>query len=241
MLINKYLHKNPLYKKTNFYEMYKKNVFSQNGEDGIIEKLINIFKIDASNELICEFGAADGIFYSNTFNLIKNYNTKALYIEGDNTYYNKLEELSKEYTSIIPHKEYVNNNLEEIFKMYDIDKDFLLLSIDIDGNDYNVWKSLINYHPRIVIIEVASGIIPPIKSIYDKNKGTCTSFMSMYELGISKGYELLCHTGNMIFIRNDLFKKYKFTKYNNIIEIFCPKHVKNPNDISKFIKYCKNI
>ena len=47
------------------FDKFKKNVFSQNGEDGIIEELIK--RLEIKNLEVCEFGAWDGKLYSNTF------------------------------------------------------------------------------------------------------------------------------------------------------------------------------
>jgi len=49
---------------------YKKNIFSQNGEDGIIEKIFDL--IGTRNKVCCEFGAWDGIHFCNIRNLIIN-------------------------------------------------------------------------------------------------------------------------------------------------------------------------
>ena len=68
-----------------FYEQYNKNIYSQNGEDGIIEELLH--RLDISSGWVCEFGAWDGINLSNTFNLVKNKNFSAVYIEGDKNKY----------------------------------------------------------------------------------------------------------------------------------------------------------
>ena len=38
-----------------FYNTYKKNVYSQNGEDGIIEEILKRFNITSG--WVCEFGA----------------------------------------------------------------------------------------------------------------------------------------------------------------------------------------
>ena len=64
---------------------YKKNIYSQNGEDGILIHLLKKIKILKNDKDLwcCEFGAWDGIHGSNTFNLVKNYNFNAVYIEGD--------------------------------------------------------------------------------------------------------------------------------------------------------------
>ena len=48
---------------------YKKNIFSQNGEDGIIEEIFKRLN-DVSDKKCCEFGAWDGKHLSNTCNLI---------------------------------------------------------------------------------------------------------------------------------------------------------------------------
>ena len=54
---------------------YRKNVFSQNGEDGVILFLLKKLKLLNKNNGLwcCEFGAWDGVNGSNTFNLVKNF------------------------------------------------------------------------------------------------------------------------------------------------------------------------
>jgi len=75
-----------------FYNKYRKNVYSQNGEDGIIEELLK--RLNINNGWVCEFGAWDGIHLSNTFNLVKK-NFNAVFIEGDKNKYNDLLETVK--------------------------------------------------------------------------------------------------------------------------------------------------
>jgi hypothetical protein len=70
-----------------FYKKYAYNVHSQNGEDGIIQELLNRLKI--SSGWVCEFGAWDCIKLSNTFNLIKN-GFNGVLIEGDARKYKDL-------------------------------------------------------------------------------------------------------------------------------------------------------
>jgi len=48
----------------------------------------------------------------------------------------------------------------------------------------------------------------------------------MLKLGESKGYKFVCHTGNMIFVREDYFDKLNFT-YKYPFEQFCRRHVKS--------------
>lgn len=49
---------------------FASNVTSQFGEDGIIEKILEV--IGDANRWCVEFGASDGVYLSNTYNLIKN-------------------------------------------------------------------------------------------------------------------------------------------------------------------------
>ena len=62
--------------------LFKKDVYSQFGEDGIIEELINRLG-KKKNFQCCEFGAWNGEFLSNTCNLIRKKNYKAILSEPD--------------------------------------------------------------------------------------------------------------------------------------------------------------
>ena len=68
------------------YLKFRKNIYSQNGEDGILEEIIK--RINLKEIEVCEFGAWDGKHYSNTFNLVENYSAKAVYIEQDSARFN---------------------------------------------------------------------------------------------------------------------------------------------------------
>ena len=56
---------------------FKKNIYSQNGEDGILQELLNKLNLE-KNGRSCESGAWDGKVGSNTFNLFKNFNFKSI-------------------------------------------------------------------------------------------------------------------------------------------------------------------
>ena len=169
----------------------------------------------------------------------KGYN--AVLIEGDEQRYVELVNTTKEYSSIIPIKKYVdlvNNTLDSILETTKIPVDFTLLSIDVDSNDYHIWNSLNKYRPIIVVIEINSEINPlNFQWIHDiKNNMVGTSFGSMYELANNKGYEFLCHTGNMIFIRNDYFPKLEIEKEDNLLSNFVFKWIlSNPKEYNEFL------
>lgn len=230
-----------------FYEQYKKKFYSQWGEEGVINEILKRLNISYSNKWFCEFGAWDGKKYSNTYYYIENFNCNAVYIEGDNEKYKDLLKTSSSDIAgnIIPINKYVSNDLDEILKTTEIPENFLLLSIDIDSTDYHVWKALQKYRPIIVIIEIGSGIPPPIEHIYGEEnvelgikKDEFTSFQSMLKLGEEKGYKFVCHTGNMIFVREDHFNKLNFT-YKYPFEQFCRRHVKSKRNLQFLQKSIK--
>lgn len=189
---------------------YKKNIHSQNGEDGIIEEILKRLNI-TEHGTFCEFGAWDGIYLSNTFALVEK-GWSGVYIESEKERYKDLLATAYKYW---PWIETINalveiqgdNSLDELLvhKSTVLPKDFDLLSIDIDSYDYQIWESLKKFNPKIVIIEVNSSIAPPKEQTHcSTHQGS--SFSSTLKLGNEKGYDLVCHTGNMIFVRKDLTK-----------------------------------
>ena len=73
----------------------RKNIYSQNGEDGVVELLTEF--LDIKEGSFCEFGAWDGKYLSNTYNLLENKNWKGVYIEGDKDKYQDLLKLKDQY------------------------------------------------------------------------------------------------------------------------------------------------
>lgn len=190
---------------------YRHNVFSQNGEDGIFRMLLS--RIQNPSKWVCEFGAWDGIQCSNTFRLVKEEGYNAVFIEGRDDYYQLLLKTSEEYPSIVPIHRMVEyegeGTLDSILAETYIPIDFDILSIDIDSYDYQVWRSVEVYHPKFVIIEINSAVSPLDKTHIHGSSHEGTGFYPMVELGLSKGYSLVCHTGNLIFVRNDISSLYK--------------------------------
>ena len=180
------------------------NVFSQNGEDGIVEKIFEELGIECGQ--CCEFGAWDGKHFSNTFRLIKEKNWTALYIEGDPEKYKDLLKTCEEYPNITPINTYVNkDNLDEIITENGFSKDIDLLSIDVDSIDYEIWKNLLEVKPKVVIIEPSNQI--PLwdrTPVYPAHENGGANPHILKELAKQKGYYFVCTTGNLFFVRNDL-------------------------------------
>ena len=104
--------------------------------------------------------------------MIKNRKYKALLIEAEKKYYKKL---CKNFASdeIVKINKFVNfegnNSLEKILQLTKIPKNFDLLSIDIDGCDYFIFKNLELYRPKILCIEFNHLIPNEVEFIQKKN------------------------------------------------------------------------
>jgi hypothetical protein len=193
-----------------FLSKYRANVNSQNGEDGILREMLR--RLNIRSGYVCEFGAWDGVHLSNTFDLIQS-GFKSVLIEGDEEKFKDLLKLSERYPTITPICAYVDhvpgsqNSLDNLLQKTNIPVDFDVLSIDIDSFDYQVWDSFKNYNPKIVVIEINSCPtgFSDANHIHTPGIFQGTGFLPMMNLAKQKGYEFVVHTGNIVFIRRDLY------------------------------------
>jgi hypothetical protein len=203
-------------KKHQYYEgginSHSRSVYSQFGEDGIIEKLFSL--IEMKNKFAVEFGGWDGIIGSNIRNLIINHGYSGLYIEGDpqkasacidNYAGNEKVRCIDGYVGFIEQKK-----LDDYLFENHVPSDFDLLSIDIDGYDYHVWDSLKDFHPRVVIIEYNITIPNEVFFInpYSESLLQGSSASALVALGHKKGYELVAVTlSNCVFVKEEEYEK----------------------------------
>lgn len=182
--------------------MIERREYSQNGEDGILEAIFAM--IGTTNKFYVEFGAEDGI-QTNTRYLMKRKGWTGLLMDGGH-----------DDPTINLHKEFITvENIEGLFAKYGVPGEFDLLSVDIDGNDYWVWKAIVNYRPRAVVIEYNAHLAPgESKTIpydptfsWDKTDYYGASLAALKKLGEEKGYALLGtdrHGVNAFFILREL-------------------------------------
>ncbi len=191
---------------------FKKKIYSQNGEDGIIEEILKRLEREL-DYTCCEFGAWDGIYLSNVFNLVENKDYKVLFIEGDQNKFKKLEENFKDKNAINLNK-YVSfegkDTLDQILSDNKFNTNFDLLSIDIDGNDYHIFESLEIYKPKVIVIEFNPKIPNEVEFIQEKNIriNQGSSALSFFNLAKRKNYTLVAATEiNLFFVYNDYISK----------------------------------
>jgi hypothetical protein len=211
----------------NILESYSKNVTSQNGEDGILEKIFEVIGDKNYSKWCVEFGAWDGKHLSNTYNLIVNKGWSSVLIEADPKKFKQLMSNLGDRENLYCFQAWVgfesNDNLESILSKTPIPKEFGLASIDVDGCDYYIWESIQNYKPLVVIIEYNPTVPNDIIFVLDKDmsRRQGSSLLALIELGKQKGYELVAVTRtNGIFI---LAEKYSLfgIQDNDINKMVC--------------------
>jgi len=196
-------------------------VFSQWGEDGIIDWLITTISID--RELFIEFGVED---YSeaNTRFLLVHKNWSGLIFDSDegNIRSIRARNIYWQHDLKAAAAFITRENINELFRQHDIQGDIGLLSIDIDGNDYWVWQAINSVSPRIVVIEYNSRLGPdrsvtiPYRADFNRAQAYHgmiyygASLRALWKLGRQKGYELICCNSagnNAFFVRTDVIPK----------------------------------
>ena len=185
--------------------------YSQFGEDGILEEILNRIEKDVDLDGWCsEFGAWDGVHLSNTCYFIRQKNYKAVLIEGDKS---KVKQLNKNLPSkdVIKIHRFVNfegeNSLDSIYAETPLPHNFDFISIDIDGVDYHIFESLQKYKPKIVCIEFNPSIPNSVDYVQPKDMRIKhgNSAKALIRLAKQKGYTLVAiHKCNLFFVDSTL-------------------------------------
>jgi len=174
------------------------DIYTQGGQDGVIYTIFR--QIGYGGKFFVEFGARDGVDISNTANLRINFGWDGL-----------LMDISPK-APIVKQEKITATNINQLLEKYNvINIDFL--SIDIDGNDMWVWKS-IKQKPRVVLIEYNSKFKNTESFAIEYNEDHSwegddyygASLLAMKKIGEEKGYKLVHVIKQLdaVFVRNDL-------------------------------------
>jgi hypothetical protein len=197
-------------------------VFSQWGDDGIIQYLIN--KIDVPNKTFIEFGVENYV-ESNTRFLLINNNWRGYVLDGsaENVNYIKNDPVSWGYELHSKNVFITRDNINDLICEVKFEKEVGILSVDIDGNDYWVWQAINCIDPVIVITEYNSVFgkntewtVPYDPAFVRSEKHFSklyygASLGALVQLGKEKGYIFVgCNSkgNNAYFIRKDKVSKF---------------------------------
>jgi hypothetical protein len=188
---------------------YRDAGYSQSGEEGLLVRIMEILGRDYG--LCCEFGAWDGIHLSNTRRLMER-GWRGLMIEADQ---DRFQDLLKTYpassnaVSVCAFVDDADNSLATIAARAGINDRFDLISIDIDGLDFQIFSTLDQFPklPLVICVEVHTCHRPddtkPVP-IEIAAKGCGQPLGRFVERGREIGYRLVSFIGtNAIFVHTD--------------------------------------
>ena len=193
-------------------------VFSQFGEDGIIQYLIR--RVPIENEVFVEFGVED-YTESNTRFLLVNDNWAGLIMDGADAHaeFLRSSELAWRHQIDAVTAFIDRDNIDELISGAGITGDIGLLSVDLDGNDYWVLERIESVSPRILVAEYNSVFGPEaaVTIPYDPSfvRGEAhpswlywgASLAALDQLAREKGFALVAGNkagNNAFWVRRDL-------------------------------------
>lgn len=195
-------------------------VFSQWGEDGILQWIID--HIEIRNKTFIEFGVED-FRESNCRYLMMSRGWSGFVLDGSDR---NVGEIRRAYWhwryNLVARAAFITReNVDELLAESGFDADLGILSIDIDGMDYHVLERIQRLRPRIIVAEYNAlfGDSRPITVPYDptftRGKAHYThvyfgaSLAALTHLASAKGYALIGTNSNGVnafFIRRDLLR-----------------------------------
>jgi len=194
---------------------FERQVFSQSGEDGILAEIFR--RIGSGTKTFVEFGAGDGLENNTAFLLCQGWS--GFWLEGDPKLVRQIEAglgpLIESGHLRIAERFIKAATIAATFCELAIPAEVDLLSIDIDGNDYWIWKALHEYRPRVIVVEY-NAIFPPgvrwtiledPEHRWDGSGYVGASLTSFVELAETRGYSLVACSRNGVnafFVRFDL-------------------------------------
>jgi len=191
--------------------------FSQWGEDGIIAAIVQ--RIPIHQHTFIEFGV-ETFVEANTRFLLTRHNWSGTVIDGSARNIDIIRKSAAHWRHDLHarHAFITAENIDGILKAAHPDPDLGLLSIDIDGNDYWVWKAITSVQPRVVICEYNSLFGPDAVVSIPYDAGFCrpqrgaarmcygASIAALHHLAREKGYALVAGNAagnNAFFVKDD--------------------------------------
>ncbi|MCZ7647414.1 MAG: hypothetical protein M5U26_19515 [Planctomycetota bacterium] len=194
-------------------------VHSQGGEDGLLLHLLSA--VGAPRKSFVEIGIQDGL-ECNTANLAFHFGWRGVMFEGGEAYARAARKNLSRCRGVRVKQAFVTaENVNALFDETGADREADVFSLDIDGNDYWIWKALEDFRPRVAVVEynpffgaeaaVSIPYDPGFVYRSDRPRGYFgASLQAFVKLGASKGYALAggsSQVSNAFFVRRELLKE----------------------------------
>jgi hypothetical protein len=193
-------------------------VFSQFGEDGLIQRLIR--HVPIVNKTFIEFGVED-FAESNCRFLMMNDNWRGFVMDGSAKRIAAIRRLPDIFKFDLAEKAafVTRENVNALLATCGFDADAGILSIDVDGNDYWILEAIAVVTPRVLIVEynalfgATRNITVPYDARFEKSRAHHSglyfgaSLGALASVAARKGYSLVAAESsgvNAFFVRTDL-------------------------------------
>lgn len=132
-------------------------VFSQFGDDGIIQYILQRLDLPASEQRFVEFGV-ENYTEANTRFLLRNNNWSGLIMDASEPFMSSVrrDEIYWRHDLTALARFITRENINALLEEAGFGGPIGLLSIDIDGNDYWIWEAITTVDPAVVIVEYNS-------------------------------------------------------------------------------------
>lgn len=170
--------------------------YSQAGEEGYINFILD--QIGHGDRFLVDIGASDGYSNSNTRYFLESLGYRGLLIDGDNKgNHNVFEEWI------------TRDNVFEILQKYKCPREFTFLSLDLDGNDYDIINEILQYYkPRLVVCEINGTIPEGVAKKIKYNPNHTHRGDDYYGFSYSAAHILAKNNGYRVIFQNDALNVY---------------------------------
>lgn len=190
-------------------------VYSQNDEDGIIAEIFR--RIGTTSRTFVEFGVETGVECNTAKLLVEGW--RGLWIEANAASAGAILQNFAPFIGdrrlSVTESRVSAENINALIAQSGLSGEIDFLSIDIDYNDYWIWKAIDVVNPRVVAIEYNATLRPPMSLVvpyrpdaeWDGSNFQGASLEALVKLGAQKNYRIVgCSIAgvNAFFVRADL-------------------------------------
>lgn len=179
---------------------YRFKQYSQTGEEGFIQFILD--NIGHGKKFLVDIGAGDGQYLSNTKYFIETQGYKGILLDGNSHGNDKVKEVW-----------ITKDNIVETLKKYKCPKEFTMLSLDLDGNDFDIIHAICGYYsPRLIVCEINGTIPEGVSKKIAYNPEHTWQNNDYYGFSFSAGLKLAEMIGYKAVFQNDALNLYLVRK-----------------------------
>lgn len=211
--------------------LHRKKIYSQTGEEGFIEFILQ--NIGDGRKFLVDIGAGDGQHLSNTKYFLEECGYRGVRFDGNNHGNPEVREFR-----------ITKDNVCDLMRRYKCPKEFTFLSIDIDGNDYDILHKILTvYEPMLVVCEINGTIPEGVSKKIPYNENHVWNNDDYYGFSFSAGIKLAEAMGYRAVFQNDALNMYLVRKdllenpdaHINLNFQHCQYHPHNPQGVWEIV------